>query len=188
MEFVLDVHEIDEAPKDYAFALSRRWLAEALEGTGVRARSEVDGALELSAHKQGADVCIRGTLRAELETACARCLEDAAISVDASLFRLLTARGANLRPEPDEAELTPEDLDREFFSGERIVLDPIVREQLLLEVPIKPLCAPDCAGIAIPETLAGPAELREGADGVDPRLAPLGKLLKLVSTQELEEE
>ena len=181
VEFVLDVHEIDESGRDYAFALSREWLAAALAGTGVDAGGETAGELALSAHKQGADVRLSGTLRAELVTECARCLGQAHVSVDASVVRLMTARGDHFRPEPDEAELTPEDLDRDFFSGERIVLDPIVREQLLLEVPIKPLCADDCTGIAVPRAVAGPVDLAADGSGVDPRLAPLGELMKQLS-------
>ena len=185
-EFVLNVLDIDEAGKDYEFPVRQAWLAEALAGTGVRATGVVDGRFEVHAHAQGSDVVITGRVSTSIVTECARCLEDAAIVVDAPVASFLSARGDAYRPVPDEQELTPEDLDREFFSGDRIVLDLFVREQILLEVPIKPLCAEGCDGIAVPAAVAGPRDLDDTAEGgVDPRLAPL---LKLVGTIEPTEE
>lgn len=161
--------------KDYSFPLREAWLVEALEGTSVRHDSvSGDGSLSVRASRQGKDIVVHGRLAAGLIAECARCLADAPLAVDAAVGALLTARSADLRPEPDELELTPEDLEREFFSGDRIELDAMVREQLLLEVPIKPLCDEGCPGIEVPASVAGPANLSEGV--VDPRLAPLMKL------------
>lgn len=187
-EFVLHAQDIDETGKRYDFAVSAQWLARVLADTDVKVDAKApEGALEVHAHKQGADVLIHGRVRAALVTECARCLEDAHIPVDTELAMLLTARGEHLRPEPDELELTPEDLEREFFSGDTIVLDDVVREHLLLEVPLKPLCSEECSGIPVPAEVAGPADLAADAKpgGVDPRFAPLLKLVgKLDPTKE----
>ena len=51
-------------------------------------------------------------------------------------------------------------------------MDNIVREFLILEVPMQPLCSEDCAGIDIPAHVKAP----EDFGAVDPRLAPLMKL------------
>lgn len=186
-EFVLDVHDISEAGKSYDFAVRREWLASVLADTGVSVASDAaDGKLTLRAHRQGEDIVVVGHVTSTLVTACARCLEDAVIPVDTSISSLLTARGANLRAEPDELELTPEDLDRDFYSGDKIVLDDSVREHLLLEVPIKPLCRGGCLSIPIPESIKGPADLKSASrvDGVDPRLAPLLSLVDKLPTEE----
>jgi uncharacterized protein len=182
-EFVLHVQDIDAVGKRYDFPVRSAWLASVLEGTDVLAdESAPEARLDLRAHKQGADVVLRGRVRAHLVAECSRCLAPAPVAVDIEIGSLLTARGDGLRPEPDELDLTPEDLDREFFSGETIVLDDMIREHLLLEVPIKPLCAENCPGIEVPPAVAGPADLRAG--GVDPRLAPLLKLVGKVPTEE----
>ncbi|MEQ9081919.1 MAG: DUF177 domain-containing protein [Sandaracinaceae bacterium] len=196
-DLVLNVQDIGEAGKSYDFPLTREWLASALSDTGLShtalSHTEVslapdadEGHLSLHAHKQGDDVIVTGKLRAALVTPCARCLEPAPVPVDAEVVNLFTARGAALRPEPDELDLTPEDLDREFYAGDRIVLDDIVREYLLLEVPIQPVCQPGCEGIPVPAAVAGPKDLRAEAkvDGVDPRLAPLLSLVGKVPTEE----
>lgn len=186
-EYVLNVQDIDETGKDHVFPVRSAWLVHILEGTSVGADSGAPlGELTLHAQKQGADVVVHGRVKAGLITACSRCLEDARLAVDSPFASLLTARGAELRPEPDEVELTPEELDREFFQGDRIVLDDLVREQILLEVPIQPLCSDECPGIPVPAAVAGPADLRQvGSGGVDPRFAPL---LKLVGKNEPTEE
>ncbi|MEC7523097.1 MAG: DUF177 domain-containing protein [Myxococcota bacterium] len=186
-DLVLNVQDIDEAGKSYDFPLTREWLAQALGDTDVSLAPEAgEGHLALRAQKQGDDVVLTGRLRAALVTPCSRCLEPAPVPVDAEVGNLFTARGPALRPEPDELELTPEDLDREFFSGDRIVLDDIVREYLLLEVPIQPVCEPGCEGIPVPAEVAGPKDLRADAkvEGVDPRLAPLLSLVGKVPTEE----
>lgn len=178
-EFVLNVHDIDEDGKDYSFPLTSAWLDVALAGCELRADTAAGtdvGAVAVRAQKSGADIVVNGTVHAVLVAQCNRCLADAPVSVDAAVVALLTARGPGLRPEADEIELTPEDLDREFFTGDRIVLDDLVREQLILEAPMQPLCREDCPGIPVPEHLRPPPELASpDASGrpIDPRLAPL---------------
>lgn len=182
-ELVLNVHDLDEGGKSYDFPLGRAWLDRALSGTAVSA--DADGRFDLVARKQGADVVVLGHLVASLTTECGRCLEPAHIAVDAQVTSLLTARGPELRPDPDEVDLTPEELDREFFTGDTIVLDAVVREHLLLEVPIQPLCSDACTGIPVPADVAGPADLRTSATGgVDPRFAPLLKLVGKTPAEE----
>jgi uncharacterized protein len=187
-EFVIHVPDIDEAGKHYDFSVRRAWLERVLTQTDVKVDAGApDGHLSVDAFKQGTDVLVRGHLSAGLVTQCSRCLEDAKVPVDTDLTTLLTARGADLRPVADELELTPEDLEREFFHGDHIVLDDLVREHLLLEVPIQPLCSEDCSGIPVPAEVAGPRDLASEAKqgGVDPRLAPLLSLVgKLDPTKE----
>ncbi len=182
-EFVLNVHDIDEDGKDYTFPLTSAWIDAALSGCDLRADTADTaltglgiGAVKVHAQKNGADIVVNGTVHAALVAQCNRCLADAPVFVDATLVALLTARGPGLRPEADELELTPEDLDREFFTGDRIVLDDLVREQLILEAPMQPLCREDCPGIPVPEHLRPPPELAPvdpSGRRIDPRLAPL---------------
>jgi uncharacterized protein len=72
-----------------------------------------------------------------------------------------------------EYEFSSVEADADTYDGETVVLDDFVREAILLEVPIFPLCSEDCPGIR-------PASSDVVDDGaqprVDPRLAPLGAL------------
>ncbi|MFW5924651.1 MAG: YceD family protein [Myxococcota bacterium] len=169
--FVLHVPDIDASGKDFQFPLDTAWLGPAVEDAGLRPAEE--GTVEVHAQRSGVDILVYGTIRTRLFAQCVRCLGDAPVNVDARLSSLMKARGAEVRPEPDEVELTPEDLEREFYSGTEIVLDTLVREHILLECPMKPLCAESCAGIEVPEHVRPPEE-----DPVDPRLAPLQQLAR----------
>lgn len=184
--FVLNVQDIDEAGKDYSFPVTHAWLRHVLEDAEVRPNeAEPEGHLQIRAHRQGNDMVLHGSLRSALVTDCARCLSDALISVDVQVSLLLSARSTHPRSMPVEQDLTPEDLDRDTYSGDKIVLDSAVREHLLLEVPIKPLCQDACPGIAVPASVAGPRDLKsETEGGIDPRLAPLMKLVGQMPTEE----
>jgi uncharacterized protein len=56
-----------------------------------------------------------------------------------------------------------EDEDTYPLTGEQLDLAPLVRDALLLSLPLAPLCRPDCAGLC---PVCG-AELAEGPCGCD---------------------
>jgi len=59
-----------------------------------------------------------------------------------------------------------------------IDLGPVLREYILLEIPISPLCRPDCKGLCpICGNNLNESTCNHEADSVDPRLASLKSLL-----------
>ena len=46
-----------------------------------------------------------------------------------------------------EVELEKDELGVLVVEGEHLDTEPLVAEQILLEVPMKPLCSPDCRGL-----------------------------------------
>lgn len=188
-EFEIKVQELEAGGKQYDFVLSRTWLDHALaevavEGaTPLRAdASKGDGTVSLFAEKSGEDVVVRGKVRASLIAECSRCLADAPVPVSSDVTALFTARAESIRLPADEEDLTPEELDTEFFSGDTVVLDALVREHVLLEVPMQTLCSETCEGLEVPAEVRGPAVLEEApvheGKRVDPRLAPLLDLME----------
>ncbi|WP_437581253.1 YceD family protein [Sorangium sp. So ce887] len=86
-----------------------------------------------------------------------------------------------------EYEFSADEADVDTYDGETVVLDPFIREAILLEMPNFPLCSEACPGIGPAasredreggsSTLArGAVEEDEAAPGLDPRLAPLSAL------------
>lgn len=66
-------------------------------------------------------------------------------------------RGGRDREErDDDVEIAPEDADLDTYEGEEVVLDRFVREAVLLEEPIFPLCSETCEGIPPPPAPAEP--------------------------------
>jgi len=85
--------------------------------------------------------------------------------------------GAGKRPskekEGPEYEFSSDEAEVDVYDGETVVLDGFIREAILLEIPIFPLCSESCPGIR-PASLGA---VEEGhAPTLDPRLAPLGAL------------
>ena len=49
--------------------------------------------------------------------------------------------------EDDDIELTEEDMRTSFFTGTQLEIGDIIREQVLLALPMKVLCRVDCKGL-----------------------------------------
>lgn len=76
----------------------------------------------------------------------------------------------------DGYEFAGDETDVDTYNGDEVVLDPFVREWILLETPIFPLCSEACPGIhPVPVAYQAPVE----SDPVlDPRLRPLLEIQK----------
>jgi uncharacterized protein len=174
-EFVLHVAAIDEDGKDYAFELKSDWLDTTLRDATLRADPAFGpGSVQVHAQQNGVEYLVTGKLKAHLLTECGRCLADAKVPVDVVFGTLFMRSGG--KPLPAVLELEEDDLQREEFVGSEIVLDGLIREHLVLEVPMQPLCSEACEGIAVPTHVRPPEDAFGGADSVDPRLAPLKNL------------
>ena len=172
-EFPISIAELDAGGREYTFVLRAAWVRGALEDTDATTTGK-DGTLDVRVSKSGRDVVVHGHIDVDLETQCARCLNDVtlhlhhpitALMVPASETRSGNAKGDDDLPS-DELDVTP-------YAGETISLDDLVRDELVLEVPIVPLCSEDCAGISPPPTKDGDAP---GKPAIDPRLLPLLRL------------
>lgn len=173
-EFVLKVQDIDDRGKDYEFPLTADWLDGALSETPLRRDpAAAEGRFNLHAQRNGQEILVRGQLRAELLVECSRCLGDTPVHVQAPLTALLSSGPDDA--DPEDVELSDQDLDRARFIGNEVILDELVREHLVLECPMQPLCSDACPGIPIPDHVR-PRTEDFGAGAVDPRLAPLEQL------------
>jgi uncharacterized metal-binding protein YceD (DUF177 family) len=177
-ELVLHVQNIDETGKDYAFELTHAWLDALLRDAALRADpASGPGHLQLHAQQNGSnEYLVNGTLEAALLTECGRCLRDAKLPVKTVVATLFSRVGGKGKPLPAVQELSDDDLQREEFVGQEILLDDLVREHLVLEVPMQPLCSEQCTGIPVPESVRPPEDVFASAGSVDPRLAPLQRL------------
>lgn len=185
----ISAHDLDNAGLAVDVDLPVPWLEQELCDAELTAAApgHFDGRLSRSSDL----VVVRGKVRADVQTSCARCLKPATVHVLAELSLVLKPVPPEVPPRhtPDahegkkrangaakpahkepEVEFSAEDADLDTYDGETVVLDPFIREAILLEIPNFPLCSPACPGIrpAAEEPVPEPA--------VDPRLAPLGAL------------
>jgi uncharacterized protein len=165
--FTLTAGELDAGGKSYARPIPNGWLVAAFDGSDATPRG--DGHLDLRLSKSGTDVVVHGKLSADVEIACSRCLEPVHVTL-APQISVMLVTNVKSRREPkngNEVEITAAEADVLPYDGEHVILDDIVRDDLLLEVPMIPLCSDSCPGIASTQ------EAHDRDRPIDPRLAPL---------------
>jgi uncharacterized protein len=177
-EFAIPVAEIDDNQREFEFGIKRSWLAGVLENTDVKPGGGADGTLKVMAYRSGDDIIIKGVALATLTTECSRCCTDLRLEVRADLMLVMEEQDKP-RSEEEEQELSTDELGREFYTGNEIDLDEIIRDHLLLEVPMQPRCidppCPDWVKQYLTTADEAPPE-GEPEAASDPRLAPLAAL------------
>jgi uncharacterized protein len=105
---------------------------------------EAQGSAELLANTQG-EIRIRGWVKVRMRTDCDRCLEPAEFPVE-SIFDLFYRPAAELAHEED-VEIDAGETEIAFYEGGGIELRDVLREFVLLAMPMQRVCRPDCQGI-----------------------------------------
>jgi len=103
----------------------------------------------LKAVRIGEMVQIEGHVRTTIRLTCGRCLREF-ISPLESEFALTYARDLPGFPEADqpvEKEIGAEEIGLIAFRGEEIDLTDGIQEQLILALPLRPLCSETCKGL-----------------------------------------
>jgi uncharacterized protein len=141
------------------------------EDDAYRVVSPVELGFEI--HKDRHKFRLVGTVHAELELECSRCLEPFALTVDAP-FDLRYLPAPAVTAVAQEREVPDEDLDLSFYRDDHIDLNELLREQFYLALPMKPLCREECRGLC-PRCGANlnTAACDCAATWEDPRLAAL---------------
>ncbi len=132
--------------------------------------------------KVGDDIYLQGKISFTIETNCSRCVASFTLSGDTE-FKV-TYLPETLRPSDEEVELTRSDMDVSYYSNNRLNIILPVRDQIVLAIPIKPLCTPECAGLC--PVCGQNLNIRrcscDKSEEIDPRLSIL-KELKLKKKQ-----
>lgn len=146
-------------------------------GEGVRLLDSVPVSLRIT--PEANRFFVQGDVRGRVEVECDRCLAPVTLTVHAPC-------AVDLVPLPERGSpgernaLERGDLDVTFVSGPILNLDDLVREQLLLQVPMHVLCRDGCLGLCPrcrKNLNAGPCGCEELAP-VDPRFDVLRKIRK----------
>ncbi len=91
------------------------------------------------------DIRVNGKLRTRLELPCARCLEPVSYDVSRDFDLLYRPQGSDIGRE--ELSVTAAEAEVSYYQGDGLLLDDVVREQVLLAVPLKVVCREDCKGL-----------------------------------------
>lgn len=110
----------------------------------------LNGNLEIS--RVDENVSLRGYLDVDLRPACDRCLEEFVRPLHVDIHTDLSPKSKITdHDEPGsgagEVELTAEDIDFSFYQGPEIDVSEIIREQIVLALPFRFICAEECRGL-----------------------------------------
>jgi uncharacterized protein len=96
-------------------------------------------------HQVIKDIRLRGRLLAGLELQCARCLEPLRQDVKREFELLYRPLGADAGR--DELSVTDAEAEIGYYQGDGLLLEDVLREQVLLALPLKVTCSEDCKGL-----------------------------------------
>jgi uncharacterized protein len=88
---------------------------------------------------------VNGTVATKVGLVCSRCLCEFSADLNSS-FTIFYTKAPTAQPE-DEVELGEHDLIAATYSGDEIDFSAEIAEQILLEIPYKPLCSEECKGL-----------------------------------------
>ena len=183
------VDDLLEEPREVRGEISASTLDEVLRGMLGELGYRATGPAHVRGHayRSKRDVFVEAELEATVAFDCVRCLEPLALTLARKIRHLLVPGKRDLAPvgeESMEAELHAEqdaDEDLDCYEGDTIDLVELLREDILLELPMNPTCveASGARCARFDEVLSAPGA--GGEPAVDPRWAPLLELKKKLS-------
>jgi uncharacterized protein len=172
---LLDLSRV-KAPREH---FEQAYPADAFAADHEDFRVAAPVSLAFDIFKDGSHYRLVGRTRTTIELSCSRCLEPMTMAIDAPFdlrYQPHTSSAGSAKKEV-EREIEEDDFATAFYEHDQIDLGQLMREQLYLAVPMKPLCDTACQGLC---PTCG-SNLNRGTCGCrpgweDPRLAPLREL------------
>ncbi|WP_078955116.1 DUF177 domain-containing protein [Streptomyces griseus] len=147
---VFDTHELGRRPGALQ-RISRTIEAPADLGVagvvGVPEGAPVEIELRLESVMEG--VLVTGTARASAEGECVRCLEPVELELDADFQEMFSYPDSDDRGRVKTAADGEDDEDEDMIPLEdgMFDLEPVLRDAVVLALPMQPVCRDDCAGL-----------------------------------------
>lgn len=91
------------------------------------------------------DIRLVGKVSTGVEVACARCLEPVARNIERDFDLLYRPQGIDAGRE--EISVTQAEAEIGYYKGEGLLLEDVLREQILLALPYKVVCREECKGL-----------------------------------------
>lgn len=174
--FVVDTRMLGRQPGSmrtvHRFVTLEEGFATAMAAVPEGHELELDFRLE--AVMEG--VLVTGTVRGQMTAECSRCLDPISEDLEAGFQELYRYEDEEIEGEADE-DAADEDEDY-YLVGDLLDLGPVIRDAVVLALPLSPLCGPDCPGLCaecgVKLAEAGPDHGH--GERIDPRWEELRKL------------
>jgi uncharacterized protein len=92
-----------------------------------------------------ADIRLKGRFAGNFQVPCARCVEPVEIPLAAEFDLIFRPAGAD--SEAPERSITAPETEIGYYQKDSLSLEDVLREQVLLSLPVRTLCKPDCKGL-----------------------------------------
>jgi uncharacterized protein len=174
---IIEIHELERHPIDFEERIAPGTIdlgpdfhqSQDLSTTG---RAQLVRELHGKHHAIN-DIRIAGELWSQVEVACARCLEAIVKNVNRKFDLLYRPQGSDAGRE--QLSVTAAEAEIGYYEGDGLLLEDVLREQLLLALPLKAICRDDCKGLC-PQ--CGRNLNQEQCNCADPREDPRWSALK----------
>jgi uncharacterized protein len=138
------IEDITADAKELAFAEPEQDINRVL-GQGPIREYHLEGPVQVSVsyYRAGTELFFAGDLKTRTMAICARCAEEFDVAGDRPFRYVLSPKVIGY----DGDDARAEDLEFSLYEGEEVDLSPLIREQVLLALPTRPLCREDCRGL-----------------------------------------
>ena len=92
-----------------------------------------------------ADIRLRGQYAGRFLVPCARCVEPVEIPLESEFDLIFRPIGADAGA--PERSITAPETEIGYYQKDSLALEDVLREQVLLALPVRTLCKPDCKGL-----------------------------------------
>jgi uncharacterized protein len=171
---IIRLEDITGEAKDLAFAEPEQEINRIL-GQGPIREYHLEGPVDVtvSFYRAGMELFFTGSLKAQTGAICARCAEEFDATADRPFRFVLSPKAVGY----GDDTLRAEDLEFSLYEGDHVDLSPLIREQVILALPTRPLCQEDCRGLC-PHCRPNlnRTECGRVAETFDPRLEALRSL------------
>jgi uncharacterized protein len=147
MEF--KVSELEREPVDFDLELAADAVGYGDEAEQVGKLSTSGRAEVLHEHRGPkeivADIRLRGRFSGRFQVPCARCVEPVEVPLAADFDVLFRPTGADAGA--SERSISAPETEIGYYLKDSLLLEDVLREQVLLSLPVRTLCKPDCKGL-----------------------------------------
>jgi uncharacterized protein len=147
MEFLISELEREPAEFDLAIKPGAIDFGEEAEQMGNLATS---GRAEIIHEHRGPkeivpDIRLKGRYTGRFVVSCARCIEPVETPLAADFDLVFRPIGADAGA--PERSITASETEIGYYQKDSLLLEDVLREQVLLSLPVRTLCKPDCRGL-----------------------------------------
>ncbi len=142
----IKIDELSDKDLELSFSGKENVLSLALQKLPQKEARSLDPRImgNVKLIKSGKEIFLTGSVRGILHLQCSRCLADFDLDKEIELSLVLRTESGSVA---EEHEILEAEGDELIIQGSEIDLGEIIVNEIMLSIPMKPLCSPECPGL-----------------------------------------